>query len=72
MVSNANNFLFKQQMEALKNPQPQALQQPQIKSNNISFKNLIRNYSNNIVNIRDTLLASINIDINDWLNDNIT
>lgn len=40
-----------------------------IKSQNISFKNLIRNYASNIIDIRDNILAKAGIDINDWLND---
>jgi hypothetical protein len=43
-----------------------------IKNNGISYRELIRNYSKYIVNIRDNLLSSINIDINDWLNENYT
>ena len=44
----------------------------QIKSNNISFKNMIRNYGKNVINIRDSILNKYNIDVNDWLNDKIT
>jgi ankyrin repeat protein len=40
-----------------------------IKSQNLSFKNLIRNYASNIIEIRDNILSKGNIDINDWLND---
>ncbi|AYV81654.1 MAG: ankyrin repeat protein [Harvfovirus sp.] len=40
-----------------------------IKSQNISFKNLIRNYAKNIIDIRDRILNKAQIDINDWLND---
>lgn len=40
-----------------------------IKMNNISFKNLIRNYSNNISTIRDTTLSKIGTDINKLLYD---
>jgi ankyrin repeat protein len=43
-----------------------------IKTQNISYRNMIRNYSRNIISERDKLLKSINIDINDWLNDNYT
>jgi len=43
-----------------------------IKSQGISYRNMIRNYSNNIIKERDELLKKINIDINDWLNDNYT
>jgi ankyrin repeat protein len=39
----------------------------EFKSNNISFKNTIRNYSKNITEIRDKILEKANIDINDWL-----
>ncbi len=44
----------------------------QIKSANMSFKNLIRNYSINITNIRDMVFNKANISINDWLNDQYT
>lgn len=43
-----------------------------IKSKNISFKNLIRNYAKNIIDIRDMILDKAGIDINDWLNDQFT
>lgn len=43
-----------------------------IKSQNISFKNLIRNYAKNILDIRDKILNKANLDINDWLNDQYT
>lgn len=43
-----------------------------IKQKNISFKNLIRNYAENIIKIRDNILNQSNLDINDWLNDEIT
>jgi hypothetical protein len=42
------------------------------KENKISFKNMIRNYSKNIVDIRDALFDNFNFDINDWLNDKLT
>lgn len=41
-----------------------------IKLNNMSFRNLIRNYSQNIIILRDELLSSAEMDVNDWLNDN--
>jgi ankyrin repeat protein len=41
-----------------------------IKKSNLSFKNLIRNYSADIISIRDDLLKKSNIDINDWINKN--
>lgn len=44
----------------------------EIKKQNILFRNLIRNYSNDLIIIRDNILASGNIDINDWLNNNYT
>ena len=40
------------------------------KINNINIRNLIRNYSKNITDIRDGFLNKYNININDWLNDN--
>lgn len=43
-----------------------------IKENNISFKNVIRNYSFNIIKIRDQILSKADTDINDWINDEIT
>lgn len=42
------------------------------KNNKISFKNMIRNYSKNIVDIRDSIFKKFNFDINDWLNDKLT
>jgi ankyrin repeat protein len=42
------------------------------KEKNISFKNMIRNYAINIINIRDNILKKANIDINDWLNEQYT
>ena len=43
-----------------------------IKSQGISYRNLIRNYSRNIIAERDKFLKMIDININDWLNDNYT
>jgi hypothetical protein len=43
-----------------------------IKSKNISFKNLIRTYINNLLDTRNNILNELNIDINDIINDNIT
>ena len=43
-----------------------------IKVQGISYRNMIRNYSKNIIKQRDDLLKTVNIDINDWLNDNYT
>jgi ankyrin repeat protein len=43
-----------------------------IKSNNLSFKNVIRNYSTHVVTIRDKFLKQVDMDINDWLNDDFT
>lgn len=40
-----------------------------IREKNISFKRMIRNYSVDIVNMRDEILKKANIDINDWIND---
>jgi ankyrin repeat protein len=42
-----------------------------VKEQNISYKNLIRNYAFKIIEIRDNILNKANIDINDWLNDNL-
>ena len=42
----------------------------EIKYNNIDFKTLIRNFSKNITDIRDTYLKKFNIDINDWMGGN--
>jgi hypothetical protein len=43
-----------------------------IKSKNISFKNLIRSYVNELLNQgRDPILHELNIDINDIINENI-
>jgi len=39
-----------------------------IKSQNISFKNLIRNYGVHITKLRDDLLSMSNMNINDWIN----
>lgn len=43
-----------------------------IKEQNLSYKNLIRNYSIKIIEIRDSILNKANININDWLNDDIS
>lgn len=43
-----------------------------VKINNLSFRNIIRNYSTNVTNIRDDVLKKANLNINDWLNDNYT
>jgi ankyrin repeat protein len=43
-----------------------------IRSQNISFKNMIRNYAKGIITIRDKILTKANMDINDWLNDEHT
>jgi ankyrin repeat protein len=40
-----------------------------IKYNNFTFKNIIRNYANLITDYRDNFLNYVNIDINDFLND---
>ena len=41
-----------------------------IRLSNKSFKNLIRNYSTNIVSIRDEYLKKYSLDINDWITNN--
>lgn len=43
-----------------------------IKAQSVSYRNMIRNYSKNIIKQRDDLLTSADMDINDWLNDNYT
>jgi len=43
-----------------------------IKTQNISVRNMIRNYAINIIKIRDDILSNVGIDINDWLNDTYT
>ena len=42
-----------------------------VKEQNLSYKNLIRNYAFNIIKIRDNVLNKAGLDINDWLNDEI-
>jgi len=42
-----------------------------IKMENKSFKNIIRNFSYYIVELRDNLLKKFNVDINDWMVSNI-
>lgn len=44
----------------------------EIKLKNISFRYMIRNYSSNITDIRDTIFKASGITINDWLNDQYT
>ena len=36
----------------------------------ISFKDYIRSFTNDIIKIRDKLFTNSNIDINDWINNN--
>jgi ankyrin repeat protein len=43
-----------------------------MKNNNISFKNMIRSYTKEIIKMRDDILNIANIDINDWINDETT
>lgn len=43
-----------------------------IKKNKIFFKDYIRNFSQNIIKIRDNILNKANIDINQWLNDDFS
>ena len=38
-----------------------------IKMENKSFKNLIRNFSSYVTDLRDSVLKKFNIDINDWM-----
>ena len=39
----------------------------EIKYKNIDFKNLIRNFTKNVTDLRDSYLDKYNIDINDWI-----
>jgi hypothetical protein len=41
-----------------------------IKFDNLKFKNIIRNFSNKITELRDKYLGKYKIDINDWVNSN--
>ena len=43
-----------------------------IKEQNISYKNLIRNYAFNIIKLRDEILSKANLDINSWLNEDFS
>jgi len=43
-----------------------------IKEQNISYKNLIRNYAFNIIKLRDEILNKANLDINSWLNEDFS
>jgi ankyrin repeat protein len=43
-----------------------------IRTQNISVKNMIRNYAKNILELRDKILKKAGLDINDWLNDMFT
>lgn len=44
----------------------------QIKMNNYSFRTIIRNYSKNITDLRDTYLARLHRNINDYLNNKLS
>lgn len=37
--------------------------------NNLSFKKLIRRYSKNIIQLRDTVFHKAKLNINDWVNE---
>jgi len=41
-----------------------------VKFDGLKFKNIIRNFSNKITEIRDSFLIKYNLDINDWANGN--
>lgn len=43
-----------------------------LRANNISFRNMIRNYGQYIIDMRDEILKKTKMDINDWLNDQYT
>jgi ankyrin repeat protein len=40
-----------------------------IRTNNISVKNMIRNYAKNIIDLRDEILKFAQLDINNWINE---
>jgi len=42
----------------------------EIKLNNYNFKTIIRNFSSNIVELRDKYLQTYNLNINDWITNN--
>ena len=44
----------------------------EIRHNNLSFRNIIRNYSLNITDLRDSYLKKINKNINDYINNRIS
>lgn len=41
-------------------------------NNNVSYKKLIRDYSYYVVSLRDNILNKVDININDWINDNVS
>ena len=43
-----------------------------IKKKNQLFRDVIRSFAKNITNIRDDILIKVDIDINDWINNNVT
>jgi ankyrin repeat protein len=43
-----------------------------IKYNNLSFKNLIRNYAKDIIELRDTVLNKADLNLNKWINEQYT
>ncbi len=43
-----------------------------IRINNISVKNMIRNYAVNVIKSRDEILQAAKLDINNWINDEYT
>jgi len=43
-----------------------------IRSKNISYRNMIRNYARIVIDIRDEIFKKSNIDINGWMNDEYT
>lgn len=42
-----------------------------IKRSNLSFRNIVRNFTKPITDIRDDILTQYNININDWINNNV-
>jgi hypothetical protein len=43
-----------------------------LRTQNISVKNMIRNYAKNCIEIRDKILSKAGLDINDWINGDYT
>ena len=44
----------------------------EIKTNNIEYRHMIRNYTKRITDIRDDILHKVDLNINKWQNENYT